>query len=80
MSLVEVLAAHVHDLWAEKRLAEGWVHGIERDDGLRTHPCLVPFAELPGIEADYDRQIVVGLVKAIVALGFRIRPGEPASG
>jgi hypothetical protein len=32
--------------WAEKRAA-GWVYGREKDPVAKTHPCCVPYAELP---------------------------------
>src|SRR3990167_6690627 len=36
-----------HDAWAaDKRLA-GWVYGEVKDPAAKTHPCLVPYSELP---------------------------------
>jgi hypothetical protein len=77
---IELLAAHVHDLWAERRIAEGRVLGDGRDDALLTHPCLVPYDELPESEKEYDRQIVAGLLKAVIKLGFRVFPASRDSG
>ena len=76
-SLTEQLAEHTHDLWASHRLAEGWTHGPQRDDQARTHPCLIPYDQLPETEKDYDRQTAVGVLKAILALGCRIAPARP---
>ena len=45
--LMEPLATHVHDLWAEARLAEGWIPGTDLDRSRRIHPSLVPYADLP---------------------------------
>lgn len=70
--LTEQLAEHTHDLWARQRLAEGWTHGPTRDDRAKTHPCLVPYAQLPEAEKEYDRQTATGVLKAILALGYRI--------
>ena len=72
--LVERLAAHVHDLWALKRMQEGWRYGPCRSDSVRTHPDLVPYAELPPGEQDYDRTTARGTLCAILALGYRIVP------
>lgn len=44
--LLEKLAAHVHDVWAEQRMKEGWRYGPNRDDALKTHPGLVPYSHL----------------------------------
>jgi hypothetical protein len=72
--LVEHLAENTHDIWAVKRMSEGWSYGPRRDDELRTHPCLIPYADLPSSEKDYDRVVVTEVVKAIIALGYQIVP------
>ena len=55
-----------------QRLSEGWTYGARRDDEKKTHPCLVPYEELPEIEKDYDRNTAIGTLKLIQALGFDI--------
>ncbi len=70
--LIERLAEHNHDVWASRRLAEGWRHGPKRDDGQRTHPDLVPYEELSEVEKEYDRQSVLAVLRATVALGYDI--------
>jgi hypothetical protein len=72
--LIERLAAHVHDLWALKRMREGWRYGPCRSDTARTHPDLVPYSELPLAEQDYDRTTARGTLCAILALGYCIVP------
>ena len=71
-ALVEQLAENAHDIWAQKRLSQGWTYGPRRDDDQKTHPCLVPYGDLPPDEADYDRAVVTGVIKAALALGFHI--------
>jgi hypothetical protein len=71
--LAERLAEHVHDMWAEGRLAEGWTYGACRDDEARTHPGLVPYAQLAEAEKAYDRRTAMGTLRAIIALGYQIR-------
>lgn len=70
--LVEVLAKDVHDTWAAGRIAEGWTYGPQRDDTHRTHPCLVPYEELPESEKEYDRATAIHTLKVITKLGFII--------
>lgn len=70
--LVERLAENAHDLWAARRLAEGWTHGPWRDDARRTTPNLVSYAELPETEKEYDRDAVRETLRAVVALGYRL--------
>lgn len=70
--LIEQMARNVHDVWAGSRIAEGWRYGEQRDDQLKTHPCLVPYEELPETEREYDRQTAVQTLKLILKLGFNI--------
>lgn len=71
-ALAERLAEHVHDTWAEGRIAEGWSYGPRRDDDRREHPDLVPYAALSEAEKAYDRRTALGTLRAILALGYRI--------
>lgn len=70
--LIERMARNVHDVWAQGRIAEGWTYGEQRDDKQKTHPCLVPYEELPDAEREYDRQTAVQTLKLILKLGFKI--------
>lgn len=70
--LIERMACNVHEVWAHGRMAEGWTWGEQRDDQLKTHPCLVPYEELPDAEREYDRQTAVQTLKLILKLGFKI--------
>ncbi len=75
LELTERLAEHVHDVWSERRIAEGWSFGATRDDAQKHHPCLVPYAALPAGEKEYDRATALGTLKAILALGYQIKRG-----
>ena len=70
--LVEQMSKNVHDVWAETRIQQGWTYGEQRNDELKTHPCLVPYEELPEEEKEYDRNTSIGTLKLIVKLGFEI--------
>lgn len=72
MDLLELLAQHAHDVWAMKRIQDGWSWGPERCDESKRHPCLVPYEELPETEKEYDRALARETLKVIVALGFQI--------
>jgi hypothetical protein len=37
----------MHENWMKVKLADGWVYGEVKDADAKTHPCLVPYAELP---------------------------------
>ena len=70
--LVEQMAKNVHEVWAQKRMEEGWRYGDKRDDELRLHPCLVAYEQLPEIEKEYDRSTALGPLKLIRKLGLSI--------
>lgn len=71
-ALVEQMAKNVHEVWAQNRMQQGWVWGEVRNDTLKTHPCLVPYEELPDQEKNYDRDTAVETLKLISKLGFKI--------
>lgn len=70
--LVEQMSKNVHEVWAESRISQGWTYGEQRNDELKTHPCLVPYEDLPEVEKDYDRSTSIGTIKLILKLGFKI--------
>lgn len=72
--LVARIAERVHEVWAEKRQAEGWRYGPRRDDERKEHPCLVPYDELPEEEREYDRATARTVIEALQAEGYEIVP------
>lgn len=70
--LAEEMAKNVHEVWAAGRIADGWTYGVERDDVHKTHPCLVPYEDLPESEKEYDRRTSVETLKFILAQGFAV--------
>jgi RyR domain len=36
-----------HASWLAEKQREGWVYGAEKDAVQKTHPCMVPYDELP---------------------------------
>lgn len=37
----------LHDSWCAHKRADGWTYGPVKDPDTKTHPCLVPYADLP---------------------------------
>lgn len=50
-----------HDAWMRHKVSDGWVYGEIKDSNAKTHPCLVPFAELP-----HQQQVKDALFRSIV--------------
>lgn len=57
-------ASAQHDAWMADKIADGWVHGAVKDADARTHPCIVPYENLPADQRIKDhafRAVVHGL-------------------
>lgn len=50
-----------HNAWMEEKVNDGWVYGDTKDAEAKTHPCIVPFDQLPTFQQKKD-----GLFCAIV--------------
>lgn len=70
--LTEQIAENVHEVWAKSRLEQGWTYGEKRDDVKKTHPCLVPYDQLPETEKDYDRNTAINTLKLVIKFGYDI--------
>jgi len=44
-----------HDNWMKQKVEEGWVYGEVKDPEKKTHPCIVPFEQLPLVQQIKDR-------------------------
>lgn len=71
--LVEQMSKNVHEVWAETRVKQGWKYGEKRNDELKTHPCLIPYEDLPEEEKEFDRNTSISTLKLIIKLGFKIK-------
>ena len=74
--LVEKMSKDVHEVWSKTRIQQRWTYGEQRNDVLKTHPCLVPYENLPEEEKEYDRNTSIGTLKLIMKLGFKIEKME----
>ena len=72
MELSEAIAEDAHDIWAARRISEGWTYGPTRDDIAKKHPDLLPYSDLPESEKDYDRESTMHTLRLIKKLGFDI--------
>ncbi|HUW44654.1 MAG TPA: RyR domain-containing protein [Dehalococcoidia bacterium] len=54
-------SAASHNNWMKFKLDDGWHHGPTRNEELKTHPCLVPYNELPA-----EQKVKDHVFKAIV--------------
>ncbi len=36
-----------HNSWLQEKIEDGWVYGPIKDATAKTHPCIVPYEQLP---------------------------------
>ena len=46
-----------HDQWLAQKRAEGWKYGRTKNGARKTHPLLVPYADLPEVERRKDAMV-----------------------
>lgn len=63
-----------HQSWMDQKVADGWVYGPVKDPEAKTHPCLVPYAELPA-EQQVKDHLYMAVVKAAAGV---LAPPAPA--
>jgi hypothetical protein len=69
---VERLAVIEHERWAADRHLDGWSYAPERDNQLKHHPQLIPYADLSEPMKDLDRFAVRGLPTLLARQGLGI--------
>jgi hypothetical protein len=40
----------LHESWCDFKKADGWIYGPVKSEEAKTHPCLVPYDELPAVQ------------------------------
>jgi hypothetical protein len=54
----------MHQAWCDYKTEAGWTHGPVKDAEAKTHPCLVPYAELDASQHRKD-DLFVAIVTAL---------------
>lgn len=66
--------AESHASWMARKVIEGWVYGDVKDVALKTHPCILPYNQLP--EAQRIKDDIFGkVVRESLAKHPAIEPG-----
>lgn len=47
-----------HETWLKEKTKAGWMWGPEKNPALKTHPCMVPYDDLPEAQKLKDRLFV----------------------
>jgi hypothetical protein len=59
-----------HTYWLEYRHKEGWTYGPEKDLDKKTHPCMVPYKDLPQEQRVKDHLFATVVKQARDLLGI----------
>jgi hypothetical protein len=70
---LKFLSQMEHRRWMEEKLKGGWQYGPIKDPVKKTHPCLVPWEDLPEDEREKDRQAVRVIPELLAKAGFETR-------
>jgi len=57
-----------HESWLRHKKDDGWVYGAEKDVNKKTHPCFVPYNDLPESQKIKD-YLFIAVVKTIIDIG-----------
>ncbi|MGL3805831.1 RyR domain-containing protein [Paeniglutamicibacter sp. R2-26] len=53
-ALADATPEHLHESWCDFKTADGWTYGPTKDEAAKTHPCLVPYDQLPAEQRAKD--------------------------
>lgn len=55
----------LHDNWRKDKRQEGWTYGKVKNASLRTHPCMVPYDQLPEFQR-YKGKLFLAIVRSLL--------------
>jgi hypothetical protein len=74
----DATAEDSHKSWLREKEADGWVFGPIKDPEKKTHPCMVPYEELPPSQRIKDH-LFLGVVGAFISIANPYEPVERVS-
>lgn len=66
-----------HEAWCELKVADGWTYGETKDAEKKTHPCLVPYGDLPGAQKMKDDIYLATVRATAIRVGLVGLPEKP---
>ncbi len=67
LALTGSTAQEQHEAWLIEKDRTGWKYGAVKDPVLKTHPCMVPYDELPEAQRKKDH-LNLATIRAIAAV------------
>lgn len=59
-----------HATWLAYKEADGWTYGPTKDSTAKTHPCMLPYEQLPPEQKEKDHLFVQTVRSVAAALGY----------
>jgi len=59
-----VTIADMHSNWMAEKIEDGWIYGEVKDPIAKTHPCMVPYDQLPEFQRKKDA-LFLAIVRAL---------------
>ena len=59
-----------HESWLKQKEADGWVYGPIKNEATKTHPCMLPYDQLPEVQKRKD-WLFVGTVQTLARIRGR---------
>lgn len=63
--------AEMHDSWLVQKTKDGWTYGEVKDADKKTHPCMLPYSQLPEEQRQKDvlfQSICLAFCRGIVTV------------
>lgn len=64
-----------HEAWLAEKIADGWIWGPEKNVGMKTHPCIVPYHCLPKEQRAKDH-LFQAVVRGLLSLRVKLQEAE----
>ena len=69
---VDLMAQMEHESWSAQLVSEGWTYAPTKSLEKKTHPDLIPWAELSEVEKEKNRMTVRGIPRFLAQVGFQV--------
>ena len=55
----------MHESWSKAKVEDGWVYGEVKDAEAKTHPCLLPYKQLPTTQQIKD-SLFIAVIRSMI--------------
>ncbi len=74
---IETMARVEHLRWSWEKRLTGWIYDNVKDEKMKTHPSLIPYADLSESEKEKDRELVKLIPSLLQDIDYEVYPVSP---